>query len=190
MRNYFNLLLESERMATMFPKLQETRYGFLAGNVFNILLVVFMLYYFLGGSPDLYTLSMMFVYIISPLKYYKEELIISLPVTNKHLKRWDLQILALYMLLIMPFSFVLYFIPPFEKMNPVAWYVASSPTIVTIAVGLFTGAGLCFMLRIFSGFDPYRFIKSKFVNSLAYIITGIAGINAVHYLNIWLIGLW
>jgi len=190
MKNYFNLLLESERVSVTFPKLKGTKYGFLVGNVINTLIFVFVLYNILGGSADLYTLCMMTVYVISPLRYFKVELIHSLPITAKKLRNWDLKILALYMLLIMPFSFVLYFIKPFNQSDPIAWYVASSPTIENIAVGICTGFTLSLLLRIFKGFEPYRFIQSKIISVFAYILTGVIGIYGVHYLNLWLIGIF
>ena len=162
MKNYLNLLLESERNTAMFAKLKETKYGFLSSAIFAICFYSFIIYNFFGGSPDTFTVYSLLAFMMSPVKNADKLLVQSLPLTAIAIRKWNLQIHGLYLALLLPFSFILYFISPMTKSDPLDWFVAGNPSVTAIAVGYFTGILLNIALRFFIDLEPFRFIKIRY----------------------------
>jgi len=129
MRNYFNLLLEKERISAWPAILRGTKYGFIVNYIGQIIVLSFVAFSNLGGSPD--TLE-----------------------------------------------------------DPSPWFVAESPTIIVFITGWLTGILLSFSLRLFIDLDPFRFIKIQYLRNLLIVPVFFLGIYAMHYLNLWLIGLF
>jgi len=190
MRNYFNLLLEKERISVWPAILRGTKYGFIVNYIGQIIVLSFVAFSNLGGSPDTFTLYTLLAIIMSPVKNPDLVLIPSLPVTKKMLKKWNMQIHCLYLSIMLPFSFILYFATPFHLEDPSPWFVAESPTIIVFITGWLTGILLSYSLRLFIDLDPFRFIKIKYLRNLLIVPVFFLGIYAIHYLNLWLIGLW
>lgn len=190
MRNYFNLLLEKERISVWPAIFRDTKYGFSVRYVIIIMLFAFYPAFILGGSPDTFTLYTLLAILMSPVKNPDMVLIPSLPVTKKMLKKWNMQIHCIYLLFILPISFLFYFFPSINPKDPAPWFVAGSPTIMAIITGWLTGILLSFSLRLFIDLNPFRFVKIEYLRNLLIVPVFFLGIYFMHYLNIWLIGLF
>jgi len=193
MKNYYNLLLESDRKYLMFTILRGTKFGFIANIMFVVCFYLFIVYGLFGASPDTFTIYSLLVFMISPVKNADTLLIPSLPLTKKELQKWNLRIHCLYLVILLPFSFILYFIPSMNTTD--SWAVAGTPSILTIAVGSTTGIILSVLVRIVidSGLldcNLLGFIKSNNLRVMAYLLMIALSVYGMHYLNIWLINLF